>query len=211
MFGFINSLVNTMNHYWQIPAARHASVVSLCMYVWLKCTRAGEMVMIKGLFSHISVWMESLLYMVLSKDTKGLGVKYQIPGSKADPAHVAKRLNETTKKRIIFLRHGESDWNSVFNKGKNIGMLFRLFKAIVTEWTMIFRLDSPFLDSPLNEEGIEQALELRKYVACLSIYLPINIYRLHYLEIASYNKTWHESNHHPLPSINQSINPHYAH
>ena len=74
------------------------------------------------------------------------------------------RLDKTTKKRIIFIRHGESDWNNVFNKGKNIGMIFRLLKAIITEWTMILRLDSPFLDSPLNEEGIEQALQLRKYI-----------------------------------------------
>ena len=71
MFGFINSLVNTMNHYWQIPAARHASVVSLSMYVWLKCTRAGEMVMIKGLFSHISVWMGA--------QTEGVHVKHLKP------------------------------------------------------------------------------------------------------------------------------------
>ena len=47
---------------------------------------------------------------------------------------------------------------------ENIGMLFRLLRAIILEWSMIFKLDSPFLDSPLNEEGIEQALELRKYI-----------------------------------------------
>ena len=146
------------------PIVQQGLIVLAMVFAWLWCTRSDEMTMVKGLFQHISVWTNSLVYMVLSKDTKGLGVKYQKVGATNDPAHVAKRLNECTSKRIIFLRHGESDWNNVFNKGKNIGMLFRLIKAIITEWTMIFTLDSPFLDSPLNEEGIEQALQLRQYL-----------------------------------------------
>ncbi len=146
------------------PDVRIGLVVVSLLMAWLWCTKEDEMTLIKGFLQHISVWTDSLMYMVLSKDTKGLGPKYRIVGSADDPARVAKRIDETTTKRIIFIRHGESDWNNVFNKGKNIGMLFRLLKAIITEWTMIFRLDSPFLDSPLNEEGIEQALQLREYI-----------------------------------------------
>jgi hypothetical protein len=143
----------------------HAVLVLMgLLLAWLWCTKEDELPLVKGFLQHISVWTNSLVYMVLSKDTKGLGPKYRIVGAADDPARVAKRLDETTTKRIIFIRHGESDWNNVFNKGKNIGMLFRLLKAIITEWTMIFRLDSPFLDSPLNEEGIEQALQLREYI-----------------------------------------------
>ena len=160
----LSEILYSLGEYWRVPLFRHALTLVLLMYVWLWCTKDNEMVTVKGFFRHVSVWMDSLMYMILSKDSSKLGAKYQIPGSAADPAHVAKRLNETTKKRIFFIRHGESDWNYVFNRGKNIGMLFRLLRAIISEWSMIFKLDSPFLDSPLNEEGIEQALELRKYI-----------------------------------------------
>lgn len=160
----VAGLLEIVSDYWKEPLYRHAFTLLMLLYVWLWCTKSNEMATLKGLFRHISVWTDSLVYMVLSKDNKGLGVKYQIPGSQSDPAHVAKRLDETIKKRIFFIRHGESDWNFIFNRGKNIGMLFRLLRAIVIEWTMIFKLDSPFLDSPLFEEGIQQALELRDYI-----------------------------------------------
>eukprot|EP00981_Chlorochromonas_danica_P009909 scaffold2913_cov181-Ochromonas_danica.AAC.3 len=66
--------------------------------------------------------------MALSKDNKGVGHK-----KNPDPDDL---LTKTcTTKTIIFIRHGESDWNHVFNK-----------------------------DSPLNLEGIDQAVELRKFL-----------------------------------------------
>jgi hypothetical protein len=110
-------------------------------------------------------WTDSIIYMVLSKDTKGIGAKYQIAGSESDPIHIHKSAyKDTTKKRVVFIRHGESDWNSIFNKGKNPMMIVRLIWAMITEWTMLFAIDSPFLDSPLNKEGIQQALELREFL-----------------------------------------------
>ena len=41
----------------------------------------------------------------------------------------------------------------------------RLAKAMWSELLLLFRMDSVFLDSPLNSEGIEQALELRKFLS----------------------------------------------
>jgi len=132
--------------------------------LWLWSTKSNELVKIKTIFKKMMFWFDSIIYMILAKDNKGLGVKYQQVNTAPDPIHVKKNIGDTKVKRLIFIRHGESDWNSVFNKGKNIGMLFRLIYAVLTEWSMIFSLDSPFLDSPLNEEGIQQALELRKYL-----------------------------------------------
>jgi len=133
--------------------------------VWLACTRENEMVLIKVIFRKIRVWWESIFFMILSKDQKGLGIKYCDAKYNTDPNGVLQKgLDKTSVKRIVFLRHGESDWNNVFNKGFGPGILVRLVKALLTEASMIFRLDSPFLDSPLNMEGIEQALELSRFL-----------------------------------------------
>jgi hypothetical protein len=44
----------------------------------------------------------------------------------------------------------------VFNKGKNLGMFVRLlFLAVLLSGTT---MNSTFVDSPLNKEGIEQAV-----------------------------------------------------
>lgn len=94
--------------------------------------------------------------MALSKDGKGVGPKYN-----PDPKLM---VNYNDKKTIIFLRHGESDWNNVFNKGINISMIKRFFSSLIEEYMMIFKLDSKFIDSPLNAEGLEQAYELRKFL-----------------------------------------------
>lgn len=42
--------------------------------------------------------------------------------------------------------------------------IFRLLSAMWEEFKMLLSMDSKFLDSPLNHEGIEQALELRKFL-----------------------------------------------
>ncbi len=47
----------------------------------------------------------------------------------------------------------------MFNKG--IKGFFRLIPAIFQEIRMTFKKDSKFIDSPLNDEGIKQAVELR--------------------------------------------------
>jgi broad specificity phosphatase PhoE len=46
----------------------------------------------------------------------------------------------------------------------NIGLFKRLFFALIEEFKMLLTMDSKFVDSPLNQEGIEQALELRKFI-----------------------------------------------
>ena len=92
------------------------------------------------------------------KEKKGLG-----PKSNPDPNKI---INERAVfKRIVFIRHGESDWNNVFNKGINISLIFRLISALKEESLLFFTsMDSKFIDSPLNHEGIEQALELRRFI-----------------------------------------------
>ena len=84
-----------------------------------------------------------------------------------DPDRIAAQVQQGgTKKRLIFIRHGESLWNEVFNRGFHpIKFPLRLVKALLRESTMAFKNDSLFFDSPLNFEGVEQAKNLRRYLA----------------------------------------------
>lgn len=124
---------------------------------WIFSSRENEYVPVKVFFKKILVTFESGLFMLYSKDSKGVGPKYN---SDAENIDKFKSISKT----IIFVRHGESDWNNVFNKGINLSLFARLAKALWNELLLLFRMDSVFLDSPLNEEGIEQALELRKFL-----------------------------------------------
>ena len=101
--------------------------------------------------------------MIFGKDKKYNSKYKKLP----DPDLITAQLNRGgTTKRIIFIRHGESLWNEVFNRGFHpIKFPLRLVKAVLRESTMAFKNDSLFFDSPLNYEGIEQAKELRRYLA----------------------------------------------
>jgi len=71
------------------------------------------------------------------------------------------------RKRVIFIRHGESTWNETFNRG--FGPLFpvRVARALLRE-VWLFLLTKPysvFMDAPLSSRGTDQGLELRKFLA----------------------------------------------
>jgi hypothetical protein len=87
--------------------------------------------------------------MIYSKDSKGIGPKYN-PNPK-----LVLSYNNCQRKQIIFIRHGESDWNYIFNKKFDLTLPRRIFTAIVNEIWLLFEIDSIFLDSPLNAEGIQ--------------------------------------------------------
>merc|ERR1712000_170065 len=77
-----------------------------------------------------------------------------------DPANVARKRS----KKIVFVRHGESAWNVVFNRGFGPSFIVRLFSAIAEELRLLPTMDSVFFDSPLASLGTQQAQELLKYV-----------------------------------------------
>lgn len=76
-------------------------------------------------------------------------------------------------KQIIFVRHGESLWNSTFNKGdRNLGAFILgyvpfLIYSFSMEWYFFITghsQESWFFDSPLSNKGINQARELRDFL-----------------------------------------------
>lgn len=96
----------------------------------------------------VSLW--SFVYMALSKDKTFNSPKHRtfIPG------------RDDKRKTVIFLRHGESKWNIIFNKGWKLFLPFKLAIALIKELLMIFSEDSLFIDSALSDFGVQQALDL---------------------------------------------------
>ena len=75
------------------------------------------------------------------------------------------RIRERRKqKRVVLIRHGESQWNVVFNKGLNASFPKRLGNALHQELMLLGTLDSVFVDSPMSADGADQARELAEYV-----------------------------------------------
>eukprot|EP01041_Mallomonas_annulata_P004410 gene4410-8780_t len=132
-------------------------MVVLCTVVWLFSSRPSENIPAKTFLRKLNMYFEGFLFMVFSKDSKGLG-----PKKNPDPDEILGR--ETVVKRMIFIRHGESDWNDIFNKGINLSALIRFINSVVREFKFIISFDSIFLDSQLNIEGISQAKELWHYL-----------------------------------------------
>ena len=74
------------------------------------------------------------------------------------------RVPKDPAKRIVFLRHGESAWNEVFNRGFGPSFPVRLVSAWVRELMGLQDGSSLFLDSPLSATGEEQVSQLRSWL-----------------------------------------------
>jgi len=84
-------------------------------------------------------------------------------GTKADPAALGERATKT--KTIVFIRHGESTWNEVFNRKFDHTFPMRLIGGLVMEATKFFSRDSFFMDAPLSALGVKQARDLGAHFA----------------------------------------------
>ena len=72
----------------------------------------------------------------------------------------------TQERTVVFLRHGESTWNEIFNRGHGaqrfLWMPLRLARGLAREAVYLLSPESTFLDSPLSQLGIQQATALRE-------------------------------------------------
>lgn len=99
------------------------------------------------------LWCRGIIFLIFSRESKGI--------SKAPDA--GKLILSKKKKTIIFIRHGESDWNEIFNDSK-VKLLPRLIRGFFREAMMFMTKDSVFLDSPLSVKGVKQAESLQKFL-----------------------------------------------
>eukprot|EP00397_Hematodinium_sp_SG-2012_P025622 GEMP01026781.1.p1 GENE.GEMP01026781.1~~GEMP01026781.1.p1 ORF type:complete len:362 (+),score=54.73 GEMP01026781.1:250-1335(+) len=99
------------------------------------------------------LYTSAFLYMVLAQDTK-------IQKPKSGPL-----TGRQSKVTLVFVRHGESTWNEVFNKKPIFKMPLRLFRALIEEAKLLGEPQgSVFLDAPLNAEGISQAQKIDQFI-----------------------------------------------
>ena len=79
-----------------------------------------------------------------------------------------KLRREVRRKKIYFIRHAESQWNVLFNRGFGISFFPNLIQAIVEEVQLLPTGDSIFIDSALSTGGIAQSISLKNWIETMS-------------------------------------------
>ena len=117
----------------------------------LALTHVGKKCLIYGLGAY---------YIVMSQDKKFKLQNY-------DPGQALENEEKIMKKQtktLILIRHGESIWNEIFNRGFNWKFPFRLLYGLARETMLFVTTDSCLFDSPLSNIGITQAKGIRQYI-----------------------------------------------
>ena len=115
--------------------------------------------------SRLSLFYHCIKYQIYSTDLhpRTTPAPKTIAGKVFDP-HVQPQPRATV--RLVFIRHGESQWNIMANASNPIEQLTNIISSISTEIKTIFTrphvVDSCFYDAKLTDDvGVEQAEELR--------------------------------------------------
>lgn len=111
-----------------------------------------------ALVSKLPLGLSVVAHLLLSADKSGLKKKIV-------DADVIAAQQGVQSKRVVFIRHGESDWNEIFNRGFGPMFPVRVVTGLLRELFKLPSRDSLFVDSPLSDLGARQAAELRKFLA----------------------------------------------
>jgi len=103
-------------------------------------------------------WLAAAYYLFHSKD-KAFSLK-----DVKDAVHTDLKDPKLVTKTIVFIRHGESCWNEMFNRGFDPGFLFRVARGLLLELHRMTLGDSLFVDSPLGDRGEKEALDVCRYL-----------------------------------------------
>lgn len=135
-----------------------ATVFVLMGVYFVLVVAAGTSLTARSILFKSSLFFRSVAHLVLSNE------KARWPKDRPDPDSV-KDMKITAVKRVIFVRHGESTWNEVFNRGFGPMFPIRLVKGLVREAALLISRSSFFVDSPLSKLGYDQAKALRAHLA----------------------------------------------
>ena len=86
-----------------VESAAPIYFLAASLYVWLFSSRENENRRAKNFFKKVSITFSSLIFMILSKDSKGVGPKYN-----PDPDLIKEKQSKS--KTVIFVR-----WNKCVN------------------------------------------------------------------------------------------------
>ena len=100
------------------------------------------------------MWLTLCVCVFLCRDESAANEQDAIKGN----------ADQLPTRRVMFIRHGESEWNLCFNRGFGPSMLVRIAASLLKEWRLSFMPDSVFLDSPLSDLGCQQAKQLLAFV-----------------------------------------------
>jgi len=103
----------------------------------------------------LNLFLVGALHMGLSSDKRY---------GKPTDASLLDRTKPVRSKRLIFIRHAESEWNEVFNRGFGASFFVRLGNAILKEAMMMPTRNSLFVDSPLSDLGAKQVDSLIEFL-----------------------------------------------
>ena len=124
------------------------------IYLWLLLTSTGN---VRAKLVGIPV---AFLHLILTRDNK-----WKKLGDPQETFMIAlKSPDSIKKKRVYFVRHGESMWNEVFNRGLDLGIIWRFISSVMQEFHLLPFPDSVFWDSPLSPLGIRQAVQLSRWL-----------------------------------------------
>ena len=132
-------------------------------YLVLFVTAAGSPLARAVLFK-TGLFTKAIAHMALSREKQGWPTRVD-PVVAQDGGAETPLATVVSTKRVIFVRHGESTWNEIFNRGFGVRFPVRLFEGVLAELLLLFTKSSFFIDSPLSEHGFEQARDLRRFLA----------------------------------------------
>ena len=145
---------------WAVSQAGGAALDQADKDMYVQATSAGVLgVALLICLPKLLLFARGTIFLLLSNEKKGMS---KAPDTgKLRPAAGRKGFKSKT---VVFIRHGESEWNQIFNKSKVL-LLPRLLLGIVREALKLpVATDSLFLDSPLSSVGVDQALEMRRAI-----------------------------------------------
>lgn len=111
-----------------------------------------------GLSQRVAFGAYAASYFLFSRDTPSSAPPTSTPSDAGGRSVVSKV--------VFFIRHGESEWNAIVNRG-GPGWLGRAVKTTVGEMYLAVAdpTDSRLADSPLSTRGKRQTVALREFVA----------------------------------------------
>lgn len=135
-------------------------ICAICIYLWLLSSSTGN---VRAKLAGMPI---AFLHLLLSHDNKWK--------KQSDPQDILNAASKSSdlarRKRVYFIRHGESMWNQVFNRGLDLGIVWRFISCVMQELHLLPFPDSVFWDSPLSPLGVRQAVQLSVWIE----HAPVN-------------------------------------
>eukprot|EP00755_Sulcionema_specki_P015823 Sspe_Gene.9910::Locus_3330_Transcript_1_1_Confidence_1.000_Length_1318::g.9910::m.9910 len=139
---------------WAVLVRNSPEVLMLyLLYVIALCYALSYLPFFKGAAFKLRCYCAGFIHFWACREAKIGSTDWHTPSQLANE-------KDYDEKEFIFIRHGESEWNEIFNRSKAL-LLCRLAAGLVREVLYLpFENKSVFLDSALGSTGIAQTAEL---------------------------------------------------